>query len=397
MLSRMKFEIELLVAEMLDQLPEDVWTSDSTTFFDPAIGGGQFVRAIEQRLRECGHSDVNIRGRVFGFEESNLHIRFAVNKYNLVGQYVRKPYEKFFELDNTMKFDVVVGNPPYQNKEENADGALWLRFVNKGMEHLAQDGKLMFITPTSWVGKQSNTKKADWSSFTDNHVELYKVLNKAEKEKHFGGVGSSFGYYILSKGKGLTKIVFEDGTTSNYQLVPKEPLPNTITKTSFSIHQKIANVKKLQFESSFKFHSQVLKQKGIVSDVKGGVFKHTTYFSHNLIRYTSEKQDIYADIKVMIPNVGTIANAWVGSNCNLTEDVTFVKVNSVQEGDNLVLILKSKMFLYIGNQYRSGRNLGLAIKFLPLLDMSKQWLDSEIYKHFNLTQEEIDYVEDNVK
>jgi hypothetical protein len=32
-----------------------------------------------------------------------------------------------------------------------------------------------------------------------------------------------------------------------------------------------------------------------------------------------------------------------------------------------------------------------------LLDMSKQWLDSEIYKHFNLTQEEIDYVEDNVK
>jgi hypothetical protein len=265
------------------------------------------------------------------------------------------------------------------------------------MEHLAQDGKLMFITPTSWVGKQSNTKKADWSSFTYNHVELYKVLNKAEKEKHFGGVGSSFGYYILSKGKGLTKIVFEDGTTSNYQLVPKEPLPNTITKTSFSIHQKIANVKKLQFESSFKFHSQVLKQKGIVSDVKGGVFKHTTYFSHNLIRYTSEKQDIYADIKVMIPNVGTIANAWVGSNCNLTEDVTFVKVNCVQDGDNLVLILKSKLFLYIGNQYRSGRNLGLAIKFLPLLDMSKQWLDSEIYKHFNLTQEEIDYVEDNVK
>ena len=45
MLSRMKFEIEPLVAEMLDQLPKNVWTSNSTTFFDPAIGGGQFVRA----------------------------------------------------------------------------------------------------------------------------------------------------------------------------------------------------------------------------------------------------------------------------------------------------------------------------------------------------------------
>ena len=397
MLSRIKFEIEPLVAEMLDQLPKSVWASDTTTFFDPAIGGGQFVRAIEQRLRDAGHSNDNIRSRVFGFEESELHIRFAVNKYSLVGQYAKMPYNKFFELDDSMKFDVVVGNPPYQNKEENADSALWLRFVNKGMEHLSANGKLVFITPTSWVGKQSNTKKADWSSFTDNHVELYKVLNRAEKEQHFGGVGSSFGYYILSKGSGLTKIVFEDGSSANYQLVAKEPLPNTITKTSFSIHQKIANVKKLQFESSFKFHSQVLKKKGIVSDVKSGAFKHTTYFSHNLIRYTSEKQDIYSDIKVMIPNVGTIANAWVSSNCNLTEDVTFVKVNSILDGENLVSILKSKLFLYIGSQYRSGRNLGLAMKFLPLLNMSKKWTDEAIYKHFGLTQEEIDYVEANVK
>ena len=83
MLSRLKFEIDPLVAEILDHLPESVWTSTSTTFFDPAIGGGQFVRAIEQRLRRYGHSDANIRKRVFGFEESNLHIRFAVISTNL--------------------------------------------------------------------------------------------------------------------------------------------------------------------------------------------------------------------------------------------------------------------------------------------------------------------------
>lgn len=395
MLSRMKFEIETLVAEMLDQLPKSVWTSKTSTFFDPAIGGGQFVRAIERRLREAGHSDANIKERVYGCEASRLNVKFALNKYKLVGNYA---VCDFLAQDfNGMKFDVVVGNPPYQNKEENADGSLWLKFVNVSMEHLADSGKLLFITPTSWVGKQSNTKKADWSSFTDNHVELYKVLNKAEKEQHFGGVGSSFGYYILSRGSGLTKIVFEDGSFTDYQLVAKEPLPNTITKLSFSIHQKIAKAKKLRVESNFKFHSQVLKKKGIVSDVKSNIFKHTTYFSHNLIRYTTEKQDIYYDVKVMIPNVGTIANAWVDTNCNLTEDVTFVKVSSTQAGENLVSILKSKLFLYIGSQYRSGRNLGLAMKFLPELDFSKKWTDAGIYRHFGLTQEEIDYVEANVK
>ena len=46
MLSRIKFEIEPLVKEMLDQLPASVWANDTTTFFDPAIGGGQFVRHL---------------------------------------------------------------------------------------------------------------------------------------------------------------------------------------------------------------------------------------------------------------------------------------------------------------------------------------------------------------
>lgn len=395
MLSRIKFEIEGLVNEMLDQLPSGVWTSSTTTFFDPAIGGGQFVREIERRLRANGYSDTNIKGRVYGCEASRLNVKFALNKYKLVGNYA---VCDFLTQDfNGMKFDVIVGNPPYQNKEENADGSLWLKFVNVGMEHLADSGKLLFITPTSWVGKQSNTKKADWSSFTDNQVELYKVLSKVEKDTHFGGVGSSFGYYILSKGKGPTKIVFEDGSFCLYQLKTKEPLPNTITKLSFSVHQKIASAPKLNFESSFKFHSQVLKKKGIVSDTKAGPFKFTTYYSHNLIRFTSEKQDLYLDYKVMIPNVGTISNAWASNNCNITEDVTFIKVKDSVSGDNLVSILKSKLFLYIGNQYRSGRNLGLATKFLPALDFSKKWSDADIYTHFNLTQEEIDYIESNVK
>ena len=87
MLSRMKFEIDDLVTEILDQLPQSIWTSDSTTFIDPALGGGQFVRAIEQRLRSYGHNDDNIKRRVFGCESSKLNVKYAVNKYKLIGNY----------------------------------------------------------------------------------------------------------------------------------------------------------------------------------------------------------------------------------------------------------------------------------------------------------------------
>jgi hypothetical protein len=111
MLSRLKFEISPLVNEILDQLPAEVWTSETTTFLDPAIGGGQFIYAIEQRLRSAGHSDDNINGRVYGCENSKLSVQYAKNKYKLVatlgvGDFLNKDF-------TTMKFDVVVGNPPF--------------------------------------------------------------------------------------------------------------------------------------------------------------------------------------------------------------------------------------------------------------------------------------------
>ena len=40
MLGRLKFEIDELVDEILDQLPVSVFERNDTTFLDPAMGGG---------------------------------------------------------------------------------------------------------------------------------------------------------------------------------------------------------------------------------------------------------------------------------------------------------------------------------------------------------------------
>ena len=37
------------------------------------------------------------------------------------------------------------------------------------------------------------------------------------------------------------------------------------------------------------------------------------------------------------------------------------------------------------------------IKSIPYIEMDKIWTDEELYAHFGLTQEEIDYIEANVK
>ena len=67
------------------------------------------------------------------------------------------------------------------------------------------------------------------------------------------------------------------------------------------------------------------------------------------------------------------------------------------EADNVLSYLNSKLynFLIITGKW-SGFLNGKLICSLPRL-ANKKWTDKAIYKHFGLTQEEIDYIEANVK
>lgn len=63
--------------------------------------------------------------------------------------------EKFFELDQTMLFDSLLGNPPFQSNNGNGDlsgsgtGALWWKIVQKSISLLKPGGTIHIITPTN--------------------------------------------------------------------------------------------------------------------------------------------------------------------------------------------------------------------------------------------------------
>jgi type I restriction-modification system DNA methylase subunit len=50
------FTPELLVEEMLNQLPEELFISNTTTFLDPCFGTGTFLKAIVNKLKKYGHN-----------------------------------------------------------------------------------------------------------------------------------------------------------------------------------------------------------------------------------------------------------------------------------------------------------------------------------------------------
>lgn len=68
------------------------------------------------------------------------------------------------------------------------------------------------------------------------------------------------------------------------------------------------------------------------------------------------------------------------------------------EVDNCIRYMKTKFFRFLLLQAVSSINLSKdKFIFVPDQDFSKPWTDAELYAKYNLTQEEIDFIESMIK
>jgi site-specific DNA-methyltransferase (adenine-specific) len=68
------------------------------------------------------------------------------------------------------------------------------------------------------------------------------------------------------------------------------------------------------------------------------------------------------------------------------------------EAENVLSYLKSKFARFLIMQAISSINLSKEkFYFVPLLDFSKTWDDSELYKRFRLSVPEIEFIESTIK
>lgn len=373
MLSRIKFEIEPLITEMLNQLPESLWTSDSTTFFDPAIGGGQFVRAIESRLRKHGHSDSNIHRRVFGLEESDLHLRYAVTKYKLVGQYAKKPYEKFLELDNTMKFDVIIGNPPYQDgTKDGGQNKIYNQFSKKALELAKSDGIVSFITPTS-VLKESKR-------FSLVGLDGLKVVDF--RADNYFDVGINICQWIVDKQYiGEVTVYNVDDTVS------MQSNKNVIYDHS-SVDKNFAKLYEALKKKTHSPELRMFKQNNFGPALSKTKTKDHIHSLHKLednkvkLTYWSSREPYYKTKKKLSIGMTKSLNndaLYVGKE-DFDPGYMTICVSSNKEVKNIKSFILSEYFIEHCNKWKSldgyGYNYGL--KYLPPFDSSKSWSNNDV-------------------
>lgn len=156
-----------VVSDMVDLLPQEVFNPDAT-FFDPAVKSGRFLIEIYHRLmnskqmkqafpnEQDRHKHI-IENQLYGFATSPTAatvVRKALyddplSTGNIRFTSDRMTNERVQGAFSNMRFDVVIGNPPY-NKGMDLD------FVNKGFEMSKQ--YTVMITPAKWQTAEADQR-----------------------------------------------------------------------------------------------------------------------------------------------------------------------------------------------------------------------------------------------
>ena len=72
--------------------------------------------------------------------------------------------------------------------------------------------------------------------------------------------------------------------------------------------------------------------------------------------------------------------------------------NYQEEAENYLSYLKTCFVRFLMLQLLSTQDISAEkFRFVPLQDFSKPWTDKELYKKYNLTEEEIQFIESMIK
>ena len=422
------FTSMILVNEMLDKLPLYVWKDKNLKWFDPATGMGNFPIAVYLRLMEGLKDEIkDTKARKKHIIENMLYM-CEINKKNVLvcnqifdinNEYKLNLYQgdtlEFNPLETfkVKKFDIIIGNPPYNKggirshtgkQLGKKNETIWTKFIEKAFLWLKPNGYLAYINPLSWLKKSHSLhnvileKHIIWMKLWDNikslatingkiPISLFVLQNKINTDKKKTEIISE----IQSK-----KLI----TTSNEYLNKNYSIPLAY-HSIFNKLIKFIETKNLKLE----YNTKTIKSTGIKSKIPtkyklDDMLAIDTYTIKDgiMIKKASEIHPDASKRKLIIANKASFNGAFIDEcKLSLTGNHKFYIL-----GDKLELILKMlsyKIIDIIGHYTKYGQDFLDNEAFTYLPDIRKLKIkdidELKFYKLIGLTETEIKLFDKN--
>jgi hypothetical protein len=119
-----------------------------------------------------------------------------------------------------MKFDVIIGNPPYQEKVGNKKTEpLWNKFVKKSFQVCKENGYVSLIHPSGW--RSVDGKFKDVQQLIKSKNVTYLSINDEKKGIEVFGATTSFDWYVVKNEENnseITKVETSNGEIIDYNI-----------------------------------------------------------------------------------------------------------------------------------------------------------------------------------
>jgi hypothetical protein len=282
-------------ADRVGGIPLDLWRDPTTKWLDPANGIGNFpfvaFYMIDYQLKrhgKNGSSKWNAKTRrkhivekmlcMIEIDRGNVNTSYKIMEFLSPGSKANIccanslvfSDEELSGHFGTSKFDVVMGNPPYNTSRltRGQTSTLWDTFLGKYLSRLSPRGYIAFITPQHW-------RKPDHKLYIEmaknRQLNYLRILSEQTTKREFGGVGSRVDVYLIENKPSYADsyVIDEDGVLNVLNTNVTPFIPNRLISKITSILTTKDTGIKIIHDSSMYGHT-----KPKVTNVKDEKYKY---------------------------------------------------------------------------------------------------------------------------